>query len=325
MKIFRYFLIVVHITIIVLLLGTVMNAYVPPKVFPLFNLLSLAFPVLMSLNIMLILFWMILRKKRSFVFLAATLVLIVPVRRWINFSGGKVEQPNLKIVSVNLKGEKFGKDKIVEYFKNSNADIILSQEHGGNSKVPGYRYQMESLGVVALNSKTEILDQGTLEAEGVGNAFFADIKINGKTIRMINVYLTPFAFDKGKVRPTEDFDQNKTTVKYILKRLIPVFKIHQEEVLVIQKAIADSPYPVIVTGDFNAVPNSYEYYQIGKNLKDVFVETGSGSATSFHDYKFPIRIDYVFCSKELTPVSYRVDRNVKISDHYPVIAEFKIE
>lgn len=325
MKIFRYFLSVVHITIIVLLLGTLMNAYVPPKVFPLFNLLSLAFPVLMILNVALILFWVILRKKRTFVFLAATLVLIVPVRRWINFSGGNVEQPNLKIVSVNLKGEKFGKDKIDEYLINSHADIILTQEQGWVGKLSGYPFNMQGLNVVALNSKTEIIKQGQLESEGVGNAFFADIKINGKIIRMINVYLTPFAFDKRKVKPTEDFDQNKTTVKYILKRLIPVFKIHQEEVLVIQKAIADSPYPVIVTGDLNAVPNSYEYYQIGKNLKDVFVETGSGSATSFHDYKFPIRIDYVFCSKELIPVSYRVDRNVKISDHYPVIAEFKIE
>ncbi|MBW8362568.1 MAG: endonuclease/exonuclease/phosphatase family protein [Kaistella sp.] len=325
MKTFRFILTAAHIVLFASLLGTIANAYVPPKAFPLFNLLSLAFPVLMMLYVALILFWIILRKKRAFIFLAVSLVLIMPVRRWINISGDSSLQPNLRIISVNLKGERFGGDEIDEYFKNSEADIILNQEQGGNSKIPGYPYHMESLSVVALNSKTEILKQGKLEADGVGNAFFADIKINGKIIRLINVYLTPFAFDKGKVKPTEDFDQNKTTVKYILKRLIPVFKIHQEEVLVIQKAIADSPYPVIVAGDFNAVPNSYEYYQIGKNLKDVFVETGNGSATSFHDYKFPIRIDYIFCSQELTPVSYRVDRNVKISDHYPVIAEFKIE
>ncbi|TXF75986.1 endonuclease/exonuclease/phosphatase family protein [Chryseobacterium sp.] len=325
MKIFRLLITVAHFVLIALLLGTIANAYVTPKVFPLFNLLSLAFPVLMMLNVALILFWMLLRKKRALIFLAVSLLLIMPVRRWINYSGESAETPNLKIVTVNIKGGTLGIDKIQDYLKNSGADIILNQEVSQQMKIPGYQYHTTDFPLVCLNSKTEILKQEHLESEGVGNAFFADIRCNGRIIRLINVYLTPFSFDKGKVKPTEDFDQNKTTVKYILKRLIPGFKIHQEEVLVIQKAIADSPYPVIVAGDFNSVPNSYEYYQIGKNLKDVFVETGNGSATSFHDYKFPIRIDYVFCSKELKPVSYSVDRNVKISDHYPVIAEFKIE
>ena len=55
------------------------------------------------------------------------------------------------------------------------------------------------------------------------------------------------------------------------------------------------------------------------------MEVGNGSGTSFHDYQFPIRIDYIFCSKSIKPVNYQVDRSVKISDHYPVIAEFKID
>ncbi len=141
----------------------------------------------------------------------------------------------------------------------------------------------------------------------------------------MNVYLNPFSFEKEKIKPEENLDDNEQKLKYILKRLVPVFKIHQEEVLQIRKAIDNSPYPVILAGDFNAVPNSYEYYHLGKNLKDAFVEAGNGSATSFHDYKFPIRIDYIFCSEQIKPVSYKVDRSVKLSDHFPVIAEFKID
>ena len=34
---------------------------------------------------------------------------------------------------------------------------------------------------------------------------------------------------------------------------------------------------------------------------------------------------YIFTSKEIKPISYKVDRNVKLSDHFPVIAEFKID
>jgi endonuclease/exonuclease/phosphatase family metal-dependent hydrolase len=77
-----------------------------------------------------------------------------------------------------------------------------------------------------------------------------------------------------------------------------------------------------VAGDFNSVPNSYEYYNFGKDLQDAFLTAGKGSASSFHDYKVPLRIDYIFTSKSIIPLSYKVDQSIKLSDHYPVIAEF---
>lgn len=55
------------------------------------------------------------------------------------------------------------------------------------------------------------------------------------------------------------------------------------------------------------------------------MDAGSGSATSFHDYKFPIRIDYLFSSPAIKPTGYTVDRELKISDHFPVISSFKVK
>ena len=137
--------------------------------------------------------------------------------------------------------------------------------------------------------------------------------------------MNPFSFDKQKLKPSEALTKNKTKVKYAAKTLLPIFKIHQQEIVEIRKAIDESPYPVIVAGDFNAVPNSYEYYELGKGLQDAFFEVGRGNGTSFYDYKFPIRIDYIFSSKDIVPVNYRVDRSIKLSDHYPVVAEFKVK
>ena len=326
MKIFRFLLTIFHLSIIVLLLGTFLNAYVPPKIFPWFNMLSLGFPVLMILNVFLCVFWIVLWKKRALLFLLLSLLLISPARRWVNFGNSASGKANLKIVSVNIKGGYISDyQKTYDYLKNSEADIILGQEYGSEFNVPGYEHRTNAYEIVALNSKTKIINQGKIATVGNGNSFFADVEINGKIIRIINIYLSPFSFEKGKVKPAEDLDQNQVKLKYVIRKLVPTFKNHQDEVADIQKAVADSPYPVILAGDFNAVPNSYEYYHIGKNLKDVFVETGNGSATSFHDYKFPIRIDYVFCSPELKPISYKVDRSVKLSDHFPVIAEFKID
>jgi endonuclease/exonuclease/phosphatase family metal-dependent hydrolase len=324
MKILRFLLVIIHLFVIVLLLGTFLNDYVSPKTFAGFNLLSLAFPVLMIINILFCLIWIFLKKKRAIFFLLISLLFINPVKRWINYSEKVSEKPNLKIVTMNIKTGIMGREKIYDYLKKTNADLIIGQEYGREFNVPGYPYKTRQYEIVAINSKYEIVNQEKLATTGNGNAFFADINFQGKIIRVVNVYLNPFSFDKAKVKPTEDLDTNKTKAVYILKRLIPTFKIHQQEVLDIRKAIDDSPYPVILAGDFNSVPNSYEYYHLGKGLTDAFVAVGRGSSTSFHDYQFPIRIDYIFTSKEIKPINYRVDRSVKLSDHFPVIAEFKI-
>lgn len=326
MKLFRFGLVLIHLFITVLLCGTVLNDYISPEVFPYFNLLSLAFPVLMILNFALCLLWIVLWKKRALFFVAISFIMLKPTERWVNWSGKVAEQPNLKMVTVNLKGGTIaGYETIDEYLEKSKADIIFGQEYGDELNVPNYPYQANQFEIVALNSKTEIIKQEKLTTTGNGNAFYADIKFKGKIIRVVNVYLNPFSFDKQMIKPVEDLQKNKTKVKDIIKKLIPTFKIHQQEIVDIRRAIDQSPYPVILAGDFNAVPNSYEYYELGKGLTDAFVKVGRGSATSFHDYKFPIRIDYIFTSKEIKPISYQVDRSVKLSDHFPVIAEFKID
>lgn len=324
MKLFRFGLVLLHLIIIILLSATVVNDYVSPSVFPYLNLLSLAFPVLMILNLMLCLLWVISWKKRAVFFIVITLMMFTPIIRWINYNAKVAEEPNLKIVTMNMHFGSYGKQKVIDFLKKTNADIILGQEPIKNLDIGGYPYKIDEFAILSLNSKTEIIKKEKLATFSNGNAFYADIKFNGQIIRVVNIYLNPFFFNKQEVKPVEDFQENKAKVKDVLRKLVPTFKIHQQEIMDIRKAIDHSPYPVILAGDFNSVPNSYEYYELGRGLTDAFMEVGRGSATTFHDYKFPIRIDYIFTSKEIKPISYRVDRSVKLSDHFPVIAEFKI-
>lgn len=306
-----------------------LNAYVPPKVFPWFNLLSLGFPVLMTGYVLLTVFWLFSWKKRAFVFMLLGLLFTNPVKRWINFSADKKEAANLKIVSLNAKGGIFGLKNIKDYIDGSDADIVFLQEHGGKD------YQFKNLknvkfdAIVAIFSKYTILNQKELiDSDYETNNAYAsqtDVELKGKKYRFINIYLQPFKFEKAMVKLNGDSEQDEQKLKDVVKRLIPTFKMHQEQVEIIRKAIDESPYPVFLIGDFNSVPNSYEYYHLGKDMNDVFMESGTGSSTSFHDYKFPLRIDYVFTSKSIQSVSYKVDRSVKISDHYPVIATFSLK
>jgi hypothetical protein len=307
-----------------------MNAYVPPKIFPWFNLLSLGFPALVITYVIFTLFWLFSWKKRTFAFMLIGLVFIVPVKRWINYSSDKKSSgEDIKVVTFNIKGGRLGIKDVEKYLADTRADVILIQESGSRSfDVEGMQKGGVNSGVLALFTRHKIIDSKDLiKGDYFYNAYSSqtDVEIRGKVYRFINSYLEPYKFEKEMVKMGGDKEQDERKLKDIVKRLVPVFKKHQEQVSEIRKGIDQSPYPVFVAGDFNAVPNSYEYYHLSEGLNDAFVEAGKGSATSFHDYKVPIRIDYLFTSKSIQPVSYKVDRTVKLSDHYPVVATFSLK
>ncbi|AYZ15142.1 AP endonuclease [Chryseobacterium arthrosphaerae] len=253
------------------------------------------------------------------------LAFLNPVKRWINYAAVKKENADIKIVSFNTRsgGGKVG--GAIPFLKSQNADVMLLQEDGGDAyKFEGYEKVNPGVGLTIL-SKYKIISHKIIESHDEDvkvPGLQADIEIEGKIYRFVNIHLQSFHFEKDMVKLNGNADTNEQKVKDIVKTLIPTFKKHQIQVALIREVIDNSPYPVILAGDFNSVPNSYEYYHLSDGLEDAFIEAGKGSATSFHDYKFPIRIDYVFSSKSLSAVSYKVDRSVSLSDHYPVIVKF---
>ncbi|REC54533.1 AP endonuclease [Chryseobacterium piscium] len=329
MKIFRLILFILHLGLLFLLTGVLLNAYIPPKIFPWFNLLSLGFPLLVIGYILITFFWIFSWKKRAFVFMFMGIFFLNPVKRWINYTSESKETANLKIVTFNIKGGILGKEEIQEYINAQKADLVFIQEYGdgdlklknltGKNTVP-INSLYTNYKIVSRKNLFENLYDGDITAQ----CEQIDLEIRGKIYRVINVHLESFGVVKSMVKLNGNGEEDETKVKNLIKRLIPTFKSHQEQVQIIRKSIDTSPYPVIVAGDFNAVPNSYEYYKTSEGLKDAFYEAGRGSGTSFHDYKYPLRIDYIFTSESIKPVSYKVDRSVNLSDHFPVIATFKI-
>ena len=328
MVIFRIIFTVAHVVIVLLLGATMLNAYIPPKVFPLLNLLSLAFPFLMIANLLLCVFWIFSWRKRAFVFLLISTLFLTPVRRWINYSEPKSEKADFKVLTFNNKYNDYGLEEVKNYINSFNADVIFLQESGysglGNSDFEEMKYSLHNRRI-SFFSKYQIVEQDTIPLIDKGKSVYADVIIKGKRIRFINVYLEPFQLHKSMVKPTEDLEENGTKAKSLVRRFMPVFKKHEEQVQILKNFIEKSPYPVILAGDFNSVPNSYEYYTISGVLKDCFLESGTGLATSFHDYKIPIRIDYVFSSENLKSTYYQVDRSQKLSDHYPVLVKFSLK
>jgi len=315
-------LLFVHIVVAVLMLCTLGNAWIPPNLLGGLNVLSLGFPYLIILYILLTLIWVIKRKKIAIAFVLGTFLFYNPVRRWVNFSP-KTENlktvRDIKVLTFNVKYGDFGWEKIKKYIKDQDADIILVQEKDTNRAI---RRDMVKYPSVILKTKHKIIRQEKLIEESArGNSFYADVDINGKIIRVVNVYLEPFRLHKSMLQ-FDGFAKEGGKIATLFSHMTPTFKAHEDQIRKIRKVIDFSPYPVILAGDFNSVPNSYEYYNLGKDLQDAFLTVGNGISSSFHDYKVPLRIDYIFSSKSIIPLSYKVDQSVKLSDHYPVIAEF---
>jgi endonuclease/exonuclease/phosphatase family metal-dependent hydrolase len=155
---------------------------------------------------------------------------------------------------------------------------------------------------------------------------YADIVKDADTFRVFNIHLQSLKFSSSNLqyieKPTvkDEIDLQKT--KSIVSKLKTGFVKRKVQADRIADEVAKSPYPVIVGGDFNDVPNSYAYNTIGKNLHNSFAEKGSGLGRTFSGISPTLRIDNIFASKQLQVLQYTCIKK-KLSDHFPVIADLQ--
>ena len=101
--------------------------------------------------------------------------------------------------------------------------------------------------------------------------------------------------------------------------------VRKEQVEIIRELLSNDPYPYILTGDFNDVPNSYAYTTIkGNDLQDVFLKKGFGVGRTFNNISPTLRIDYILATKDFSIRQFnRVAKN--LSDHYMLVADLQLK
>jgi endonuclease/exonuclease/phosphatase family metal-dependent hydrolase len=83
-------------------------------------------------------------------------------------------------------------------------------------------------------------------------------------------------------------------------------------------------YPkVIIAGDLNEGPDQPAARYLAASYRDVFAEVGEGSGETYPAIGPLHRIDYVFCSRSLTPLRASVVP-IAASDHLAVAAEIRL-
>jgi len=193
-----------------------------------------------------------------------------------------------------------------------------------------YEVHNESWGL-AIYSHLPIINYANIEFDNVqiNGAIYADMIFERDTFRVFNTHLQSFHFGEKELQKLQVIDdivdnpEKAGSIKAIIRKMKNAFIKRSYQVKKLNFYIKESPYPVILAGDFNDSPVSYTYHQLGEQLQDAFVFKGKGFGRTFFNTNFAFRIDYLFFDKSMTINSYRtIDK--MYSDHLPVKVNFNI-
>jgi endonuclease/exonuclease/phosphatase family metal-dependent hydrolase len=156
---------------------------------------------------------------------------------------------------------------------------------------------------------------------------YIDVLKGSDTIRVFNIHLQSLKFSRANRNYLDNAslngDSNITESKSIISKIKKGFIKRSIQANFIKDEINHSPYPVILCGDFNDVPNSYAYETIGDGLQNAFVEKGSGIARTFSAISPTLRIDNIFADKTFAILQFTRVKKL-LSDHFPIIADLDV-
>ena len=232
-----------------------------------------------------------------------------------------------------------------------NPDIICIQEYknveNGKRRVAvrkqldsiGYKYKYESEDVViemsgrrvtggcAFFSKLPLLDSGKapIRKEVLPESLiYTDVLLNNKPIRIYTAHLASFslASEASAAELDEGIVLNNYPVEgNFIQKIRDRELEHTHEIDIIKNETVKTPSPFIYCGDLNTTPSSYNYHYLKDSMQDAFLEKGFGIGTTFYKLLPWLRIDVQFADRKLEVRQCMVVKQ-KLSDHYPVVADY---
>lgn len=181
---------------------------------------------------------------------------------------------------------------------------------------------------LAVFSRYRIVNSGVVDTGDSSNnkAVFADIRYNGKIVRVYNIHLKSMSlgdedYKTGKAVLNNDMSDPEinTKAKHLYDKVTYAFEQRQWQAQRIRAHIDTCEYPVIICGDFNDSPASYSVHKISHGFKDSFRSSGKGLGSTYFGDAFPAyRIDYIFHTKDYNDFGHTVCSELETSDHRPI-------
>ena len=289
-----------------------------------------------------------MKRTKRIVTIMLTLLLV-----WILYSlvSHRFRQPKetfshtLKVMTYNthamMIGDKLAaKKEMLQYINNQGADVVCLQEvlvykNPARLTLPALREAMSNypytyydfkrynshrqFGNVVF-SRYPLTNKNTIRYESQSNiSSQCDVLVGDDTIRLIVNHLESYGLVKEDLQ-LDTLSMAEIKNSSLVQKLHDAGQLRHQQARAVKRSIRQSPHPVVVVGDFNAIPLSYVYWKVKFGLRDCFLESSFGKlGNTIKKGPWGIRIDYILCSRELSPIKCEVDR-VKYSDHFPVCA-----
>ncbi len=349
----------VNLVFILLLIFSYLSVYIHPHDFWFFALFGIAYPFFLFVNIVFAVVWAVKKKK---VFLLPLIVILMGWGHLSNtFSinphnrAPRELDNTFSFLSYNVRlfdlyewiGDEWVRDSIYRFILSEDPDIIAIQEyfyreddpfnetrnysrlHNRHSHIAFSRSTGSNFNFgMATFSRYPILNRGEIRYKNTSNiTIYSDIKINNDTVRVYNNHLQSFNFSREDLDFIDKLAAGKTGrdisgFRNLARRMNQAYKMRSRQVDTLVKNISESPYPVIITGDFNETPVSHTYRRLRRlGLNDAFSQSGSGLGTTYISAIPLFRIDYILHSRILQSY-YFSSPSIELSDHYPLQTNF---
>jgi endonuclease/exonuclease/phosphatase (EEP) superfamily protein YafD len=152
---------------------------------------------------------------------------------------------------------------------------------------------------------------------------YADLDVDGQIIRIINNHLQTTNINQVGGNPLGSINQ-PTKVMRMREMMNENGVIRARQADRIRVMVDESPYPLIVCGDFNDTPASYTYRKIKGDLEDSFLAAGKGYGYTYRYLRKLLRIDYLFYSPGVFRATRYYSPDLEYSDHKPVIVSLDV-
>lgn len=345
------------------LLISYLSPYINPAGFWPVAFFGLAYPFLVLLNLLFLVFWLFRGSKRSLIPLLLLLAgLPFHVQHFgFRFQPDKPQRDStLTIMSYNSHsfsryGKNFSETKksgMLAVIKEASPDIIAIQEFYTRPEGPfdikdslkhilGTDYyfievvernDFETRGL-AIFSRYPIENREAIhfkEHKSYNSCIYADITVRGQKIRLFNLHLQSISFQPEDYRylsrVKDQLEPDMSSSRRIGGRLKRAFVARAGQAEIVAGLVRESPHPVVVCGDFNDTPMSYAYRTIRKEgLQSAFREKGSGYSITYAGAFPSFQIDHILCDENFFEVlDYRIMKK-KLSDHYPISSTLELK
>lgn len=311
------------------------SVLISPLIFQYSGVVSFGIPIVLLLNLIFLVLSLVFKSKLGWV---ALLLLICGwpfVNIGISVNGNDdLSQDGIKVLNYNVKW--FVDDKsneyndVIDWVKEMDADILCFQEFYPRKGIAQriaensqYHISMDSKrSTVAIFSRYPVLNDGLLlDENSLNNIRFADLLIGHDTIRVYAVHLESMGIDPNKIQDREGIQNEYDDVK---SRFLTSSTSRTTQINTLIRHVEGTIYPVIIAGDFNDVPFSYNYFEFRKRFSNAFEEEGRGLGVTFNQ-KIPyLRIDNQFYSEQFKLKAFKTVDNVYYSDHFPLVGIYEL-